>query len=122
VDNADDLEAVAKEAEAKRHELEGQLTALKKETQELGRTLRIPMLLQDMRTQNEQIDAEIAEKRALVDSSNLTAEVCQEISHLYAQKESMVRKRKRLCLDIVGSMTENSDATQEQVFQHFGIA
>ena len=55
------------------------------------------MLLQDMRTQNEQLDAEIAEKRALVDSSNLTAEVCQVPSLSQRSVLEILRPKKEEC-------------------------
>jgi len=120
--NCEELETEVGELEKKRKELEERVEKQKEKKEYLGKMFYIPMLLLDVRQSNELMENEIRLGLESAAKYNLTDEEITRISLEYDKKAVLSKKRRKLCLDIVGQMTENSDMTTEQAFKAFGIA
>eukprot|EP00397_Hematodinium_sp_SG-2012_P056195 GEMP01069135.1.p1 GENE.GEMP01069135.1~~GEMP01069135.1.p1 ORF type:complete len:201 (+),score=47.66 GEMP01069135.1:29-631(+) len=120
--SAVEMETESENASKKRKEMDEKYDELKKKTTELSKALRIPIRFQDARSKNMQMELEITRAREIAATSNLTAELCQDVSTRFAQKEAVVRKRRRLCMDILGRMMDGTDLTLAQAYQVFGIS
>merc|ERR1719158_1753953 len=89
---------------------------LKKKNAELSKDMRIPILYQDTRTKNAELELKIAHARQASASSDLTPQMCEDITKRHAEKETIVKKRRRLCMGILDRMMESSDLTLERIF------
>lgn len=120
--NCEELEVETAESEKKRKELDELVLKQKEKKEHLGKMFYVPMLLLDVRRSNELMENEIRNVLEGAAKLNLTDEEITNISLDYDKKVVLARKRRKLCMDIVSQMTENSDMTTEQALKAFGIA